>query len=101
MVVLGIAQYSIIPGISVSSFAGALLFSFVLAGVNVLVRPLLFILTLPITLLTLGLFSFVLNALMFLFASTLVSGVVVAGFLPAFLCSLLVSLISSLANKLP
>lgn len=100
LVVFGIAKYSLVSGISVSSFETALLFSLVLAVLNILVRPILFVLTLPITLLTLGLFRFVLNAVMFLLASKFVSGVAVSGFVAAFLAALLVAVATWIAEKI-
>ena len=55
---------NVVPGFGVSTFYTALIAALVLGLVNALIRPLLFILTLPVTILTLGLFTFVLNALM-------------------------------------
>lgn len=80
------------PGVSVASFTAALIAAFVLGLLNTLVRPLLVLLTLPVTLLTLGLFLFVINALMFWAAATLLSGFNVAGFGAALVGSLLYSL---------
>jgi len=72
----------LVPGFVVASFYNALIAALVLGLVNALIRPLLFILTLPITILTLGLFTFVINALMIWFVSTVVDGFDVAGFTP-------------------
>lgn len=83
----------IIPGFEVTSFGYALLAAFVLGLVNAFVRPLLFILTLPVTIITLGLFVFVLNALMLWLVSTVVDGFEVDGFVPAFLAALLLWLV--------
>ncbi len=83
-----------IPGIHVSGFYAALLVVLVLGLVNAIIRPLLVILTLPINILTLGLFTFVINALMFWLVSTVVKGFVVVGFWPAFLGALLLSIAS-------
>ena len=66
-----------IPGITVSSFYIALIVAVVLGLVNLVLKPILIILTLPITLLTLGLFTFVINALLFWFVSTFIDGFVV------------------------
>ena len=90
----------IIPGISVSNFYVALLVSLLLGFINVLIRPILIILTLPINILTLGLFSFVINALLFWSVSALVSGFSVDGFLPALVGSLFVSTVSFLLHKI-
>jgi putative membrane protein len=78
-------------GVSVSSFGAALIAAFVIGLLNTLVRPLLVLLTLPVTVLTLGLFLFVINALMFWAAAYLLSGFNVAGFTAALIGSLLYS----------
>lgn len=88
-----------VPGISVDDLYSAFIVALVLGVLNLVVRPILFVLTLPITILTLGLFAFVLNALMFWFAGTFVDGFTVVGFVPALLGSLLVSVVSSLAQS--
>lgn len=80
------------PGVSVASFTAAMIAALVLGLLNTLVRPLLVLLTLPVTLLTLGLFLFVINALMFWAAATLLDGFNVAGFGAALVGSLLYSL---------
>ena len=89
-----------VPGIEVASLYTALIAAFVLGLANALVRPILFILTLPVTILTLGLFTFVLNALMILLVSTVVKGFEVNGFVPAFLGALFLWVISLLTNWL-
>lgn len=88
----------VVPGFGVESLYTALIAAFVLGLVNALVRPLLFILTLPVTILTLGLFTFVLNALMILLVSTIVKGFTVDGFVPALLGSLVLWVVSLLTN---
>ena len=80
------------PGVTVASFGSALLAAFVIGLFNTLVRPLLVLLTLPVTLLTLGLFLFVINALMFWAAASLLDGFNVLGFTAALVGSLLYSL---------
>ena len=65
---------SLIPGIRVDSFGTALIGAMILGILNAVVRPILVVLTLPITVLTLGLFLFVINAVVFLFAGSLISG---------------------------
>ena len=80
------------PGVTVKSFGSALIAAFVLGLLNTLVRPLLVLLTLPVTLLTLGLFLFVINALMFWAAASVLEGFHVAGFGAALIGSLLYSL---------
>ena len=76
------------PGVQVSSFGAALIAALVLGLVNAVIRPLLVILTLPVTLLTLGLFLFVINALMFWLAASVVGGFAVNGFVGALIGSL-------------
>jgi putative membrane protein len=83
---------NVYPGVTVSSFASALIAALVLGLLNTLVRPLLVLLTLPVTLLTLGLFLFVINALMFWSASGLLSGFNVTGFGAALIGSVIYSL---------
>jgi|SRR3989344_3367695 len=89
-----------IPGIAVANFYTALIASFLLGVMSITVRPILFLLTLPITLITFGLFSFVLNALIFWFISTIIKGFQVDGFIPALLGSFFVSVIMYIADKL-
>jgi putative membrane protein len=79
------------PGVTVASFTSALIAAFVLGVFNTLVRPLLVLLTLPVTLLTLGLFLFVINALMFWAAASVLAGFNVAGFWAALIGSLIYS----------
>ncbi len=78
-------------GVAVSSFTAALIAAAVLGALNLVVRPVLVLLTLPVTLVTLGLFLFIVNALMFWAAASLVSGVSVMGFGAALIGSLIYS----------
>lgn len=80
------------PGVTVSSFGTAMIAAFVLGLLNTVVRPLLVLLTLPVTLLTLGLFLFVINALMFWAAASLLDSFDVSGFAAALIGSLIYSL---------
>ncbi|MGB4225568.1 MAG: phage holin family protein [Candidatus Dechloromonas phosphoritropha] len=84
----------VFSSIHVASFGTALLVALVLGLINALLRPLLVLLTLPVTLLTLGLFIFVINALLFQLAGHLVSGFEVGGFWSALFGSISYSLIS-------
>ena len=84
----------IVPGITISSFATALVASIVIALVNIVIKPVLVFLTLPINILTLGLFILVINALLFMFVAYLVPGVEVDGFWSAFLGALILSILS-------
>lgn len=70
----------ILPGITVASFGSALIAALVLGLLNTLVKPVLVLLTLPITIVTLGLFLLVLNALVFWFAGSILKGFQVNGF---------------------
>jgi putative membrane protein len=88
------------PGVQVTSFLAALGAALVLGLVNAVIRPLLVLLTLPVTILTLGLFLFVINALMFWLVAEMVPGFAVAGFLAALLGSLLYSLITLVTSWL-
>jgi putative membrane protein len=80
------------PGVTIKSFGSAMIAAFVLGLLNTLLRPVLVLLTLPVTVVTLGLFLFVINALMFYFAASMLDGFHVAGFGAALIGSLLYSL---------
>ena len=80
-------------GVEVVSFSAALVAALVIGLLNTLLRPILVILTLPVTLLTLGLFLFVINALMFWMAGSMLAGFHVSGFGAALIGSLLYSLL--------
>ncbi len=88
------------PGVAVQSFFAALVAALVLGLVNALVRPVLVILTLPVTVLTLGLFLFVINALMFWLVANLVQGFQVSGFWAALLGSVLYSILTTIVGWL-
>jgi putative membrane protein len=79
-------------GVTVTSFGSALIAAFVIGLFNTLLRPLLVLLTLPVTLLTLGLFLFVINALMFWAAASVLDGFGVTGFVAALIGSLIYTL---------
>ena len=80
------------PGVEIASFGAAIIAALVIGLFNALLRPILVLLTLPVTLLTLGLFLFVINAVMFYAAAGVLSGFNVEGFLPALIGSLIYSL---------
>jgi putative membrane protein len=84
----------IVPAVQVRSFWTALVVALVIGLLNTFIRPVLFVLTLPITILTLGLFTLVLNGLMFWLASTFIQGFEVGGFWWAVLAALIYSIIS-------
>jgi putative membrane protein len=94
-----VAAY-IVPGIRVDSLGAALIGAAILGVLNVVLKPILVVLTLPITLLTLGLFLFVVNALVFLLAGSLLSGFHVHSFWSALLGSLIVSIVSYIAYSI-
>lgn len=87
-------------GVKFDSFTAAMIAALVLGLVNAILRPILLILTLPVTILTLGLFIFVINALMFWLAAEMVSGFHVAGFMAALIGSVLYSIITLLTSWL-
>ncbi len=91
-----VAAY-IVPGVMVTP-VGALVAAVVLGAVNLFIRPILLILTLPITILTLGLFSLVINALMAMLAAYLVPGLIIVGFWPAFFFALVLSIVNWVFN---
>ncbi|HTN05621.1 phage holin family protein [Agriterribacter sp.] len=86
----------LLKGIHIDSYWTALVFALALAIVNLIIRPLLVILTIPLTIITLGLFLFVINALMVLLAAKVVDGITIDGFWWALLFGLLLSVVSSL-----
>jgi putative membrane protein len=90
----------ILPGVKVDDMMSAVLAAIVLAFLNSVVKPILTILTIPITVFTLGFFLLVLNALMIIFTSKLIDGFHVDGFWWALLFSLILSLVSSILNML-
>ncbi|HXB43853.1 MAG TPA: phage holin family protein [Puia sp.] len=92
-------SYVLRSGIQIDKFSTALVLSLVLAVLNAILKPILIILTLPITILTFGLFLFVINAAIILLAAKFVDGFKVEGFWWALLFSLLLSFITSLLYK--
>ncbi|MDQ5847625.1 MAG: phage holin family protein [Pseudomonadota bacterium] len=89
-----IAVAYLFPGISVSSFGAALIAALILGLVNTVIRPVLVLLTLPVTILTLGLFIFVINGLLFLGVANILEGFQVTGFWVAVFGAIVYSLIS-------
>ena len=86
---------NILPGITIENYGVAILVAVTISLLNMFVRPLLIFFTLPATIVTLGLFLFVINAVIILLASKLVSGFIVSGFLTALLFSVLLSVFRS------
>jgi len=89
-----------LPGISVKSIGAAFLTALVLGLINAIIRPILLVLTFPITILTLGLFIFILNAILVLVTSAIVPGFYVHGFFWALLFSLVFSIVSFILYKI-
>lgn len=85
-------------GVQITGVVAALIAAVVLGLVNAIIRPVLILLTLPVTLLTMGLFIFVINALLFWFVAELVPGFKVSGFMAALIGSLMYSVITLLIN---
>lgn len=96
LVIFGIAY--ILPGVHVAGFTAALVVALVLGIINAFLKPVLIILTLPINILTLGLFTFVINALLILLVSKLVLGFIVDGFLWAFVFGIILSIANTLVH---
>ena len=90
----------VVPGITISSFISALFVVIIIAVINLLIKPLVELISLPINFITLGLFSFVINALLFLLAGKIAPGFVVNGFWSALFGSILLSVITPLINKI-
>lgn len=88
------------PGVHIEHYTTALIFAVVFGLLNFFIRPLLIILTLPITLFTLGLFLLVINAVIILIAAHYISGLHVSGFWSALLFSILLSIFTSVLYKL-
>lgn len=89
-----------VPGVRVAGLSSAIIAAAVLGILNALVRPILVILTLPLTVLTLGLFLFVINALMFLLAGSILRGFRVDSFGAALIASIIVSVVSFILTRI-
>jgi putative membrane protein len=97
LTLLIVANY--IPGITVEGFYPALMAAIILGLLNLFVKPVLLILTFPITIITVGLFVLVINAALFWFAASFIAGFSVESFWYALLGSLIVSVVSTLGNR--
>ena len=101
LLISGIIAYvlaKILSGVHISNITTAIIFALVLACLNAIVKPILVLLTLPITVVTLGLFLFVINALIILLADKLLDGIRVDGFWWALIFSIILSVFSSALN---
>ncbi|MHC2992636.1 membrane protein [Pontibacter sp. HJ8] len=99
----GVAAFlaaSFLPGVQLDGYGAALILAIVLALLNAVVRPLLVLLTIPVTILTLGLFLLVINALIILLADSLIGGFNVDGFLWALIFSLVLSVIEAILDMI-
>lgn len=97
-ILIGLSFY--LPGIAVTGWYAALVAALILGLINALIRPFVLILTLPATILTLGLFTFVINGLMFWLAGSVVKGFEVAGFWPAFWGAFIMTVVNWFVNSL-
>lgn len=86
----------LVPGFHVRNFGGALIAALVIGLFNAILWPLLIILTLPITILTLGLFAFVISALLLRLAAALVPGFAIDGWIPAILGAVVLAIVQTL-----
>ena len=101
LLISGIVVYvlsKVLSGVHISSITTAIIFALVLACLNALVKPILVLLTLPITVITLGLFLFVINALIIMLAAKLMTGIRIDGFWWALVFSIILSVFSSAIN---
>lgn len=89
----------LVPGFKIESVSTALIVALVLGILNLLIKPLLIILTLPLNILTLGLFTFVINALLLLIASNLVRGFYVNSLFTAIIASIVISIVSAIISS--
>lgn len=90
----------LVPGVTIAGWSALLVVSIVWGILSILVKPVLILLTLPINILTLGLFTFVINALLIMLMSNLVRGFSVASFGTALLAAVVLALVSLVLNKL-
>lgn len=91
---------NLVPGIAVSSFGVALLAGLILGLVNAVIKPVLFVLTLPFTIVTLGLFIFIVNAICLALVAWLVPGFTISGFWSALFGAIVISLVSWLLHAI-
>lgn len=89
----------ILPGVNIDTVLTAIIVAIVLAFLNTVVKPIMILLTIPVTVITLGLFLVVINAVLILMASSLVKGFVVNGFWWALIFSIVLSMITSILNS--
>lgn len=90
----------LLPGVTVVGFTAALITALVIGLINAFIKPILVLLTLPINILTLGLFTFIVNAVLILLASAVVPGFMVSNFWWALLFSILITVVSNAVDGL-
>ncbi|PIF46587.1 putative membrane protein [Chryseobacterium sp. 52] len=90
----------VLPGVHFEGFSSAIIFAIVLGVLNIFVKPILGLLGLPLTIITLGLFALVINAVIILIADYFIDSMVVDGFWWALIFSVLLSFVTSLANSM-
>lgn len=90
----------LIPGISIDNFQSAMLVTVIMALINIFIRPLIVFITLPINILTLGIFTLVINALLFMLAGYVAPGFFVEGFWAAFLGSIALSILGIIIDRI-
>ena len=88
----------LVPGIDVDNFQSAMLVTVIIALINIFVRPFIVLITLPINLITLGLFTLIINTFLFMLAGFLAPGFDVDGFIPAFLGSIIMAFLGLVIN---
>lgn len=91
---IAIAAY-LLPGITITGLVPLLILAIVIAGINTFIRPVLLVLTLPLSIMTLGLFALILNTLLLMLAAAVVPGVAISGFLSALLFGIVLALVSA------
>ena len=102
LLITGLIAYllsKILSGVHIDTIGTAIIFALVLALLNAIVKPILVILTLPVTVITIGLFLFVINALIIILADKIMGGIKIDGFWWALLFSIILSLFSSALQK--
>lgn len=95
-----IAASYVLPGVHVASFTSAIIAALVLGVVNAILKPILLILTLPITIITLGLFALVINALMILLTASVVPGFKVDSFVWAIIMSIFLAIVNTVLHTI-
>lgn len=95
-----LATAYIVPGFKVENFTTAVLAAIVLGVVNTFIKPILSLITAPLTIITLGLFSFVVNAVVLFIVSAVVKGVVIDGWVTAILGAIVLSVVSTILNSI-